>query len=772
VEAPTARPGRGAASPVFSYGVPDAMRTHLAPGHLVRVPFGPRRILGIVNRLSRVSAWERVRDIDEIVDPRPLLSVELVLLAGWMSLHYLAPRFDCMAAMLPPGALKRHVTRYGRTKAPIDPSVLQAGHLAVLGAFGRSRALDYNAVRQRSRLRDPSAALADLVAQGLLEVLEGAPGLGTPAPRAAPGRVGAVPEQGPTAQPTVPPLTPDQDAAWQAIAPLLAAGAREWVTYGGLLHPRPTPVAGAPAAARAPGVPPVCLVHGVTGSGKTELYLRAIERVIDDRRQAIVLVPEIALTAQTVARFAERFGERIAVWHSRLPAGQRLATWLRARQGCVDVIIGSRSAVFAPLTRLGLIVIDEEHASAFKQDRTPRYHARETALRRAALSGAAVLLGSATPSVETYYATECGLAHRVTLPRRIATGGVAPGWGDLPPVRVVDMRAELRAGNRSIFSRALAEALLETRERREQAILFLNRRGTATSFSCRDCGHVLECPRCSLPLTAHGTSRLLACHHCNYRQTAPMLCPACGSEKIRGLGVGTERVEQEVGRLLPGARVVRWDLDTTRKRGAHEALLGQFVTGQADVLVGTQMIAKGLDLPEVTLVGVVSADTSLHLPDPWTRERTFQMLTQVAGRSGRSVRGGQVIFQTYRPAEPSIRYAARHDFESFYRSEIAFRRAHNYPPFRRLVRLEMVTDSAGPSALERAASVADALRAKIADLGVAEADVIGPAPCFFQRVRGKYRWQVVLRAEDPYEILHQATMGPGWRVDVDPVSLL
>lgn len=555
---------------------------------------------------------------------------------------------------------------------------------------------------------------------------------------------------------TAPTPTSDQVAAWTALQPLL----------------EPRPAVDLPLPATGEETPTVCLVHGVTGSGKTELYLRCIEHVLQQERRAVVLVPEIALTAQALDRYAARFPGRVGAWHSGLSDGERLDTWQRARDGALDVVVGSRSAVFAPLPDLGLIVIDEEHAGAYKQDRTPRYDARDAAIHRAALCGATVLLGSATPSVTTYWRSIAGPYRRVELPRRIATGGPEARWGPLPPVLVIDMRSELQAGNRSIFSRALSLALQETLEAGDQAILFLNRRGGATFVSCRDCGHVQECPRCSVPLTYHLAWRHMACHYCNHREMPPMMCPACGSTRIKQFGAGTERVEEEVGHRFPEARALRWDSDVTTGRGAHEAILARFAGGEADVLVGTQMIAKGLDLPGVTLVGVVSADTSLHMPDPWSRERTFQTLTQVAGRAGRSRRGGRVIFQTYRPADPAIRRAALHDYAGFYADEIRFRARGGYPPFRRLVRLELLSEGTEKAAEKEARRVADELRHAIETLGLAETDIVGPAPAFFHRLRGKRRWHVVIRSEDPYPLLASAALGPAWRVDVDPVSLL
>ena len=539
------------------------------------------------------------------------------------------------------------------------------------------------------------------------------------------------------------------------------------------------------------------LLHGVTGSGKTEIYLHAVAKALERGQQALVLVPEIALTPQTVRRFAARFPGRVTLWHSGLTPGQRYDTWQRVRAGEMDVVIGSRSALFAPLPRPGLIVVDEEHETSYKQDVTPRYHARDAALHLGHVTGAVVVLGSATPDVETYAHAERGDLSLLSLPRRVLghrqavaeqqarlgrTGAAMQPladldavYTDLPPVQVVDLRAELRAGNTSLFSRALQAALQETLSRGEQAILFLNRRGAATFVMCRDCGHVLECPRCSTTLTYHQASGSLVCHHCGHREPPPTLCPNCRSERIRHFGAGTQRVEETLLSLFPNIRVLRWDRDTTGSSRAHTEFLDAFIQGDADVLIGTQMIAKGLDLPLVTLVGVVSADTGLHLPDFRAAERGFQLLTQVAGRAARGPLGGRVIFQTYTPDHYAIQSAARHDYDQFYAQEMDFRRATGYPPFTRLARL-IYTDPTWDRARAEAEGLGRRLNDYIRRQGLTNTSLIGPAPAFFGRERGEYRWHLILRCADPAAVLRgffaQDKTPYGWRVDVDPVSLL
>ncbi len=543
--------------------------------------------------------------------------------------------------------------------------------------------------------------------------------------------------------PEAPPhLSPDQEAVWREV--------KEGLSRQGF----------------------VALLHGVTGSGKTEIYLRALAEVLAAGRRGIVLVPEISLTAQTVRRFEARFPGRVAMLHSQLSLGQRYAVWDRVRRGEADVVIGPRSALFAPLSRLGLIVLDEAHDGSYKQDEPiplPPYHARDVALTLGRLSGAAVLLGSATPDLEAYYRATQGEYRLLELPHRILPHVPSP-TSPLPPVRIVDLRQELRAGNRSIFSRALQEALHKTLAAGEQAILFLNRRGTATFVLCRDCGHVVRCPRCDLPLTYHHLNKEgLVCHHCNHHQPVPTRCAACGGRRIRYFGLGTERVEEEVRQLYPTARLLRWDRDTATGLD-HERFLQAFVDHRADILVGTQMIAKGLDLPLVTLVGVISADTALYLPDFRAAERTFQLLTQVAGRAGRGQRGGQVIVQTYNPEHYAIQAAAGHDYAGFYRQEMAHRRRLGYPPFSRLVALRF-SDTDPYRCRAEAERLGRWLAGAVRRLSL-PADLIGPAPCFFSRVGGRFRWQIIIRAPDPMPLLRDMALPHGWQADVDPVNLL
>ena len=567
-----------------------------------------------------------------------------------------------------------------------------------------------------------------------------------------------------------PELTADQFIAWEALERMMRPG-----------QPPPKPV----------------LLHGVTGSGKTEIYMRAIELALQRGQQAIVLVPEIALTPQTVRRFASRFPGRVAMLHSRLTDGERYDTWRRAKQGLFDIVIGPRSALFTPFDNIGVIVLDEEHDASYKHSAPvppPYYHACETAIEIGRQTGAVTILGSATPDVVTYHRALSGHLELLELPKRVmghrkrllsqsdrlqrdSSYTHLSGAPDdaltipLPPVQVVDLRQELRAGNRSIFSRTLAGALTETLQRGEQAILFMNRRGTASFVICRDCGHVLRCPRCDLPLTYHRPNMALVCHQCGHREPPHEICPQCASKRIRHFGLGTEEIEAQVQQRWPAARITRWDRDTTAGKDMHETLLSRFINQESDVLIGTQMIAKGLDLPLVTLVGVISADVALSLPDYRTGERAFQILAQVAGRAGRGLLGGRVIVQTYQPDHYAIRTAAEHDFNAFFVEEMSFRTQHMLPPFRRMAKLELA-DPIANRGKQQAEVLAVALKQAIQERGLSATQIIGPVPPYFSRVDGRYRWQIIIRSPDPLSLLNDIAIPRPWIVDIDPISTL
>jgi len=504
------------------------------------------------------------------------------------------------------------------------------------------------------------------------------------------------------------------------------------------------------------------LLDGVTGGGKTAIYVEAIALALELGRPALVLVPEIALALPLVDRLRADLDARVALVHSGLGEGERADEWRRIRAGSVDIVVGTRLAVLAPLADVGIVIVDEEHEATYKSDRTPRLQARDVAIRLAELAGAALVLGSATPAVDTAGLARAGVYRRVALPTRPS--------GEAPEVEVVDLRAELAAGERGLLSRSLSAALaaLDT-SIGDQAILVLNRRGTASVVLCRDCGHVQACPECERPLVYHQAGTTLRCHHCGRATPLATRCPSCRSPRIRYVGGGTERVEREVRTTFPGLRVGRLDRDVVEHRGAAERVLDAFAEGRLDVLVGTSLVAKGLDVPSVVLVGIVSSDVALNLPDERAAERTYQLLRQAVGRAGRGDRRGRAILQTYQPDHPAIRAVAEDDPTEFYDAELALRERFRSPPFGRLVKLTVgVADREG--AEREAAAMAERLRARAAERG-AGVVVLGPAPAYIARRADRWRWNVVLRGNDPVALLDGGLDAP-WSVDVDPESLL
>jgi primosomal protein N' (replication factor Y) (superfamily II helicase) len=713
----------------FTYRVPDGLDVRL--GHLVRAGFGARAVHGVVVALD-VPSDRELKPLDGLVHPSPLLSARQLALGRWIAATYRCGLADAVRAMLPPALAARArgglpAARGERTE-PVF-AITPAGHTALastpahkLGArqLVTLRALAAGAVTSAdlANAGGTAAAAASLAGRGL--ALKGTRG------------VRRVPMEFRLSE-------ADLSKDMPATAPQAAAIAT---------------VIGALGTGRG------FLLHGVTGSGKTEVYLRLTAEALARGQGAIVLVPEIALTAQVVARFVARFGERVALLHSALSAGERYDEWRRILDGTADVVVGSRSALFAPIEDLGLIVVDEEQEPSYKQESAPRYHAVDTALELGRLSGAAVVLGSATPRVVTYAAATAGDLTLLPLPERVLD---LP----LPKTTVVDLRLELKANNRSTLSSALRTALVRTVAKGEQAILYLNRRGFATVVLCRDCGYVVPCSACEIPFALHADGRLV-CHRCGREEPrAPAICPRCGSPRIRHLGVGTQRVEEDVRAAVPKARLARLDRDAVKAKGAHAAMYERMRSGQAQVIVGTQMVAKGFDLPGVSLVGVVNADTQLNLPDFTAAERTFELLTQVLGRSGRGAVGGEGILQTYLPEHYAIVAAAAHDYRTFAEHELRARRHFGYPPFGRLVLLQ--TSAAKETTVERRATE---LAATLRAAANGDAEVLGPAPAFAAKRAGSYRAQLVLRGERPTAVLDRVDVGAEWTVDVDPMTLL
>ena len=484
------------------------------------------------------------------------------------------------------------------------------------------------------------------------------------------------------------------------------------------------------------------LIHGVTGSGKTEIYMNLVSYMLKEGKQSIILIPEISLTPQMVERFKGRFGRDIAVFHSRLSDGERFDEWMRVKFGNANIAIGARSAIFLPFENLGLIVIDEEHEASYKSDSNPKYDTREIAYMKCELENCTLLLGSATPSIESYYKTTKSELKLITISDR--ADGAA-----MPKVEIVDMREELMNNNRSMFSKPLHEGIIEALKRDEQVILFLNRRGFSTFVSCRKCGYVFKCKKCDISLTYHNSSEYLTCHYCGEKERISKTCPSCGSRYVKYFGVGTEKIEQEINRIFPSARTLRMDFDTTRKKNSYEYIYNTFKNKQADILIGTQMVAKGLDFKDVTLVGVIAADLSLNRPDFRAFERTFQLLTQVSGRSGRGKKEGKVVIQTYNADNLTIQYAANNDYDSFYKNEIMLRETMDYPPFTSILVVTMSSEDE-KLLIKSIQNVGVNLTYKMGEND--KIKLLGPCPCGVSKIKNFYRWQIIIKGNIKTEV--------------------
>jgi primosomal protein N' (replication factor Y) (superfamily II helicase) len=820
-----------ALSGVFDYVIPGDMSAKIVPGSLVTVPFNRQTVQGVVTALPPQPAVADPKPISALLDPHPVLTPQQLDLAFHLSAATLNPLAAIIGLMLPPGLSQQADTLYtlfARETAHLELSPIQTRIINLLAERGplRSRQIE----RHFARVDWRKSAEA-LVRRGVLGKTNVLP---TPTARAKfvrTAHLAVTPETARAAMDNLGKTEATQTRRRAALEFLLneaeavnvswvyaASGCnladlqelaeRELIVLGEteiwrdplekvtsnekkgdefeLTQAQESALAQILSTLNIQHSTPF-LLHGITGSGKTEIYLRAAKQTLKNGQQVLILVPEIALTPQTVRRFMSRFPGQVGILHSKLSDGERFDTWRRARSGQISVLIGARSALFTPFKDIGLIVLDECHDNSYYQSEPPFYHAVSAAEAYAKICNATCLMGSATPTIEQRYRAEQSQLKLLELPERVGLSvGEQSTEFELPPVQVVDMREELQAGNREIFSRALAEALAETFSRGEQAILFLNRRGTATYVFCRSCGHTMKCPQCDTPLTYHaetstgpGTSRPsttlslqsgLHCHRCGYSRQMPKICPQCRSPHIRAFGLGSEKVESEVMRLFPAAIPLRWDWETTRQKDAHEIILSHFANGKANVLVGTQMLAKGLDLPNVTLVGIILAEVGLNLPDPFAAERVFQTLTQVAGRAGRSHKGGKVVLQTFQPENAVIRRAAGHDFSGFYADELGNRRQLGYPPFARVLRLERREREAA-RAEQEARQMATQLRAWMEREGRLQTEMIGPLPCPFPKIAGMFRWQIILRGPDPASLLKNQNL-PGWRVEVEPVSLL
>lgn len=817
----------------YHYSVPGSLESVLKPGHLVQVPFGRQEVHGVVWNISTGTDIQETKPISALLDPLPVLNPSQMLLAVKMAETTMSPLASIISIMLPPGLAGQADTVFSLVKEGLDQewSDTQKRLINLLTKRGplRGRQIDHSLPRRDWRKSIPALVKGGyLTSQSFLPPPRVHPKLVKKVQIAIPpdrlteflsslGKTSATQARRASALAFLAREKEAVDVTWVyaesgcKLADLQELAEKDLVTLFEteiwrdplsrieLTSTNPPQMTSHQQSAwalieqgfaqQAGGTSPEpYLLHGVTGSGKTEIYLRAVEKAIQMGKQSIVLVPEISITPQTVRRFMARFPGRVGLVHSKLSEGERYDTWRRARLGLLDVIIGPRSALFAPFPNIGLIILDECHDGSYYQNDPPFYHAERAALDYTQVLPAVLILGSATPPIALTYLADgpatnsASKATRpsqpglrlVELPERITPldGGGVEESTSLPPVKVIDMRQELKSGNRGIFSHDLDDALTNILDRNEQAILFLNRRGTATYVFCRDCGTTLTCPRCEIPLTYHtgdGGERLL-CHRCGYTARMPKTCPNCHSASIRQYGLGSERVVSEVRSRFPKANVLQWDFETTRQKDAHEIILGHFVSQRANVLVGTQMLAKGLDLPRVTLVGIVLADVGLNLPDPFAAERVFQVLTQVAGRAGRSSLGGKVILQTFQPENYVIQNAAAQDYHQFYIKELSLRKRLGYPPFGRLIRLEY-RHRDEQQARQVAISLAQTIQSNLKESGTKENEVLEPLPCYFTKVNDLYRWQIILRGPNPDHLL-PAHFKDGWRVEIDPPSLL
>jgi primosomal protein N' (replication factor Y) len=727
-----------AADREFDYSIPPELLGRVGLGSKVIVSFGRRRTEGFVVGLSGASRVGTVKPLLGLAGGKALLSQPLIDLARWVADYYCAP-FELAVRALMPGAVRRSGDsfKHNRFVEPVPAAVAALDREALRRrAPQQAAALDVLDKEPGLFLRDflerhglPASAIAALAGKGLVTVRDAA--------------VARNPMANRTFLKTLPQTLMEQQASALAL-------------IKGSIDRRD---------------PPVVLLHGVTGSGKTEVYLQAIAHTIAAGKGAIVLVPEISLTPQTVERFKGRFGETVAVLHSSLSEGERHDEWHRIHSGEARIAVGARSAVFAPVANLGLIVVDEEHEPNYKQDEAPRYHARDVAVMRGRLETCAVVLGSATPAFESFYNAQRGKYALADMPARV-------DHRKMPMIRVVDMRVEAgrSGGGPGIFSRELADLIRLRLENGEQTILFLNRRGFSTSLLCPKCGYVASCDWCSVAYTYHRAEERLKCHICGAVKPVPAACPGCQDPAFKYSGTGTQRLESVVARLFPKARVSRMDADTTAAKNSHWELLGEFKSGKVDILIGTQMIAKGLDIPNVTLIGVVNADTGLHAPDFRAGEHTFQLLTQVAGRAGRGELAGDVVIQTYTPFHPTIQAVRRLDYRTFYDQESETRRELAYPPFGRMVCVTF----RGPSD-ERVAFSADLLAKTMEKALPPGAILSGPSPAPLARAKGLYRHQILIRGPSiramstPLRRLLAETSWPpdvSWVLDVDPVSLI
>ncbi|MFK9115787.1 primosomal protein N' [Peribacillus frigoritolerans] len=746
----------------FDYRIPEKWNQVIKPGMRVIVPFGPRMVQGFVTGLKAKSDFAKLRFIKEPMDLEPILNDELLQLGDWLTNEAMCFKISALQAMLP-AAMKAKYEKVIKVvedkKDQLPPSIQnlfekndslswkdviegENASLVQKEMQNGNLELEYNV---KNRLNKKTVRVIKSLLSPM-ELKEMASAISSHAKKQQELLQYFIEHQEPIPLKELLELMNTSSGTVKSLVSKGALAEMDQEIYRDPYENRvfeksiPFTLTAEQTAALKPiqekihhDEHDVFLLYGVTGSGKTEVYLQAIASVIEKGKEAIMLVPEISLTPQTVKRFKERFGEQVAVMHSGLSVGEKYDEWRKIHRKEVKVVVGARSAVFAPFENLGLVIIDEEHESSYKQEETPRYHARDVAIERAKSYGCPVILGSATPTLESFARAKKNVYKLLTLSQRMNKNA-------LPAVDIVDMREELRTGNRSMFSELLFTKLKDRLDKGEQTVLMLNKRGHSSFVMCRSCGLVINCPNCDISLTYHRFNDIMKCHYCGFEEGMPSVCPECESEHIRFFGTGTQKVEEELAKILPEARVIRMDVDTTSKKGSHERLLNAFGEGKADILLGTQMIAKGLDFPNITLVGVLSADTMLHLPDFRSSEKTFQLLTQVSGRAGRHQLPGEVVIQTYTPEHYSIELSALQDYDAFYEREMYLRRQSHYPPYYYVVLITVSHED-----LMKTVSVTEKITNYLGSRLNRDSVVLGPVASPISRINNRYRYQCLIK---------------------------
>ncbi|WP_078547226.1 primosomal protein N' [Litchfieldia alkalitelluris] len=748
---------------LFDYLIPTEWIDFIQPGMRVIVPFGPRKVQGFVMEIRDTTEVEKLKKIHTVLDLVPVLNKELLQVGEWLTDKTLCFMISALQVMLP-AAMR---AKYEKEIKLISKEAFEVLDPSIKLLFGSSDRLGWEEIENKNLFKsiqkELQAGLLEVVykvkdrankktvrhiqpilsANDLDDLSKGLP------PQAIKQKeiLSYFLEHPKSVE--IKELITNLNCTEASIKTLIKKGVLKQINVEAYRDPfehhhfektTALPLTEEQSKVISPILDSiedvlhkVFLLYGVTGSGKTEVYLQSIDAVLNQGKEAIVLVPEISLTPQMVKRFKGRFGSKVAVLHSGLGTGEKYDEWRRIHRKEVKLVVGARSAVFAPFENLGIIIIDEEHETSYKQEENPRYHAKDVAIFRGQYHNCPVVLGSATPTLESFARASKEVYSLLTLKERVKKQS-------MPAVEIVDMREELRNGNRSMFSTSLFEKLTNRLERKEQSVLLLNRRGYSSFVMCRDCGFVMNCPHCDISLTYHRTNHSLKCHYCAYELAMPSKCPECDSQHIRFFGTGTQKVEEELTKILPEARVIRMDVDTTSRKGAHERLLNDFGDGRADILLGTQMIAKGLDFPRVTLVGVLTADTMLHLPDFRASEKTFQLLTQVSGRAGRHELPGEVVVQTYTPEHYSVQLASKHDYDTFYQNEMMIRKLHSYPPFY-FMALLTISHPEITKVVDVAEKITAFLRNSLSDQTI----ILGPVASPIPRINNRYRYQCMIK---------------------------